>query len=85
MPPDILYMSIKKSLNRRRIARLYPSNNDPSIEFVIRKGAPYSWQLLENGRQIRNGIATSVDELISKYREIELEYRAQPINSMLSN
>lgn len=75
MPPDILNMSIRKALNRRRIARLYPANNNPNIEFVIRKGAPYSWQLLENGRQLRNGIATSVDELLSKYREIEAEYR----------
>lgn len=72
---DILFMSIKKALNRRRIVHLYPSNNNSDIEFVIRKGAPYTWQLTENGRQIRDGAATSVDELISKYREIKLEFR----------
>jgi len=72
---DILFMSIKKALKRRRIVHLYPSNNNSNIEFVIRKGAPYIWQLTENGHQIRNGTATSVDELINKYREIELELR----------
>ena len=71
MPPDPLEWKIRKILGRSKMCSFEFEN--ALYEFRIIKGNPYGWQLLEDGVQIRDGIATSVMELVNIYREMGIE------------